>query len=491
MGWTPRLAVADAEGAVYLRIARAVQADVRAGVLRQGDRLPGTRAVAKTLGVHRNTVLAAWQELEAQGWIGTRPSSGTFVTADLPPLPVAMAPAPPPRAAGFDVAPPPFVGSYGDTPPGALGLLAGKPDLRLVPGDLLGRAWRRVLASPRRAREVLAYGDPRGLPSLRRELTTMLAARRGVVVQPHGIAVTRGAQNALYLAAQALLRPGDVALVEELGFPPAWAALRAAGARIETVPVDAGGVRVDAVEAWIAAHGPPRAMYVTPHHQYPTMAILRPGRRARLLELAAAHRFAIIEDDYDNEFHFEGRPVRPLAAADTAGVVVYVGTLSKVLAPGLRLGYVVGAPEVIEAIVRVRRVVDRQGDRISEAAMAELLADGTVPRHIRRVRRVYQQRRAALAAVLDSELGHVLELGVPAGGLAFWSRVRDDAIDIAAWQRQCQERDVVFRIGQELHFRGEDPRHLRLGYAELNQDELVDAVRRMRAALDSMARTAG
>lgn len=481
MSWTPRLALGSEDGAVYLRIAEAIQADVKAGVLRVGDRLPGTRSVARSLGVHRNTVLAAWQELEAQGWIGTRPSSGTFVTADLPPLTPAEREGV--ASAGFDVELPPFVGTYGDSPPGALGLLAGKPDLRLVPGDLLGRAWRRTLASPRRAREVLAYGDPRGLPRLRRELATMLAARRGVATDEDRIVVTRGAQNALFLAAQALVRPGDVVLVEEMGFPPAWAAMQAAGATVAALPVDEGGLDVKALEAWIAEHGAPRAIYVTPHHQYPTMAVLRPGRRARLLELAARHRFAIIEDDYDNEFHFDGQPVRPLAAADTAGVVIYVGTLSKVLAPGLRLGYVVAAPEAIEAIARVRRVVDRQGDRISEAAMAELIEDGTVPRHIRRVRRVYRDRRAVLAELLQTHLGDVLELDVPAGGLAFWPRVLDDAIDIPAWQRRCQEAEVIFRIGQELHFDGADPRHLRLGYAALDEAELEEATRRMRAAL--------
>lgn len=482
MSWTPRLELGDRDGAVYLRIAGAIQADVRAGVLRRGDRLPGTRAVAKSLGVHRNTVLAAWEELEAQGWIGTRPSSGTFVTADLPPL-LEAAPAPKSEAAGFDVEPPAFVPTYGDSAEGALGLLAGKPDLRLVPGDLLGRAWRRVLATPRKAREVLSYGDPRGLPSLRRELTAMLAARRGVSADADRIVVTRGAQNALFLAAQAIVRPGDAVLVEEMGFPPAWAAFRSAGAAVHPVPVDAWGIRTDAIEQWIAAHGPPRAVYVTPHHQYPTMGVMGPGRRARLMELARRHRFAIVEDDYDNEFHYDGQPVRPLAASDDAGVVVYVGTLSKVLAPGLRLGYVVAAKPVIEAIARVRRVVDRQGDRISEAAMAELLADGTVPRHIRRVRRIYRQRRLVLAQELRRQLGHVLELEVPPGGLAFWARVTDDGVDIAAWQARCLERDLVFRIGQELHFDGTDPRHLRLGYAALDESELIEAVRRMRAAL--------
>ncbi len=484
MAWTPRIHLErPTEGAVYLHIAGAVQEDVRTGVLRRGDRLPGTRAVAKSLGVHRNTVLAAWQELEAQGWIATRPSSGTFVTADLPPLPATAAVTRVAGEAGFSVDLPPFVGSYGDVPAGALELEAGKPDLRLVPGDLLGRAWRRVLASPRRAREVLAYGDPRGLQRLRRELTAMLAARRGLAADEEGIVVTRGAQHALFLTAQALVRRGDTVLVEEMGFPPAWAALGSTGATVVPMPVDEGGLSVAAVERWIEQHGAPRAIYVTPHHQYPTMTALGPGRRAHLLRLATEHRFAVIEDDYDNEFHFEGQPVRPLAAADRAGVVVYVGTMSKVLAPGLRLGYVVASQPVIEAIARVRRVVDRQGDQISEAAMAELLADGTVLRHISRVRRVYRGRRQALAETLTDQLGDVLLPSPPPGGLAFWVRVLDDTIDIAAWHRRCEERGVVFRIGSELHFRGQDPRHLRLGYAALNEEELVEAVRRMRIAL--------
>jgi len=463
----------------FLRIARAVTADVQRGRLLPGARLPGSRRLAAALGVHRNTVLAAYDELASEGWLETREGSGTFVASDLPERRAAAPKSEAPTAPGFDLGPapaPPPPDPFADPPPGALLLNSGMPDLRLAPTAELARAYRRALR--RAGSSLLSYGDVRGLPRLRAALADMLRVRRGLPTADDQILVTRGSQMALHLVARALLGPGDRVAVEALGYPPAWQALRETGAELVPIPVDDQGLRVDALEAALA-DAPIRALYVTPHHQFPTMAVLPAPRRLRLLALAQAHRFAIIEDDYDNEFHYEGRPVLPLAASDRAGVVVYVGTLSKVVAPGLRIGWAAAPAPVIERMAILRRAVDRQGDQAVERAVAELLEDDTIPRHVRRMRRVYAARREAVLGELRERLAGALTVEAPAGGIALWPRVADD-LDADDWAAACRAEGVVIAPGRLYDIAGRYQPHFRLGFASLDDAEL-------RAAIEGMA----
>jgi len=465
---------------LFVQIAHAVSADIRRGRLRPGDPLPGSRTLADDLGVHRNTVLAAYRELESEGWIDSARARGTFVSRTLP--------EPTPRRAGqalrtgvparpaFDLAPGPE--GYFPMPraPGLLTLPGGVPDVRLVPAASLARAYRRALARP----DLLGYGDPRGLDELRRALADMLAATRGLACGPDDLMVTRGSQMALYLVARALLRPGDVVAVEDPGYRPAWEALRLTGARLVPIATDASGLDVDALAALLARE-PVRAVYITPHHQYPTTVTLAAGRRLQLLALARTHRVAIVEDDYDHEFHYEGRPVLPLASGDAAGSVVYIGTLSKVLAPGLRIGYLVAPQSLLERVIAVRSYTDLNGDRTLEAAAAELLASGEVGRHIRRARRMYQARRDALVHALTNRLDGVLRVTPPSGGMALWARVH--GVDPGAWARAAQPRGVAFQVGRQFSFEQRPLPHVRLGFAGLDERGLAEAVRRMALAL--------
>ncbi len=463
------------------RLAGAIVQAVRAGRLKPGARLPGSRRLAETMGVHRNTALAALRALEAEGWITTRPGAGTFVAADLPDVearPFAGPRPGTPAAPGFDFAAAPEA-PPAEPPPGALVLAGGVPDLRSVPVVALTRAWRRALTVA--GGTLLSYGPPHGHPALRAALAQMVTRLRGLTAGADDVLVTRGSQQALDLLARVLVRPGDVVAVEALGYPPAWSAFERAGARLVPLPVDDEGADVDALEAALAA-GPVRAVYLTPHHQFPTMVPLSPARRLRLLALATRHRVAVIEDDYDHEFHHVGRPLHPLASADDAGVVVYVGTLSKVLAPGLRAGFVVAPRPLIDRLAAERRVVDRQGDRALEAALAELLEDGEVQRHARRMRRVYGARRAALVEALRAHVGDALRFDQPPGGLALWARYVGD--DFAGWVRRCRERGVWFQTAAELcRPDATPPPCARLGFASLDEDALREAARRMGAAL--------
>lgn len=476
--WSPEITKTDQP--LFLQIADAVIRDVRRGQLREGDRLPSTRLVARQLGVNRNTVTAAWRELSSQGWIESHPRGTTRIASRIQ----ALSPARFEHSrAGFPVArqvPPPLV-----TPTaGALTLAGGRPDLRHFPVDAFARAWRTALRHSRG--RLLEYGDPQGHGGLRQALGAFLTGERGLRTQADGIVVTRGSQQALYLLSMALLRPGDRVAVERLGYPPAWEAFRASGAVLVPIDVDAEGMVVEQV-ADEASKGGLRMVYCTPHHQFPSMVTMSAPRRLALIEVARRHQIAVIEDDYDNEFHFHGRPVAPLASHDRHGVVLYVGTLSKVLAPGLRLGFLVAPREVIDAVISRRIGIDRQGDSATEAALALLFEDGTVGRHLRKMRRIYANRQLAAIEALNIHLKGRVQFERPAGGLALW--VTTGGVDPQRWQSEARALGVDFEIGRHYSLLSEDLPNLRVGFAALDEDEIDEAIARLASAREKVSST--
>jgi GntR family transcriptional regulator/MocR family aminotransferase len=477
---------AQDEGAalpMFLRIARAIARDARSGRLGKGARLPGSRELAGSLAVHRNTVIAAYRELLAEGFLQTSPGRGTFVATSLPEIkPRRWQGLPQARAqdrsrVGFAFTPwapapiPPVL------PKGTLALYGGIPDTRLVPRTAFARATRRALMSKL---DHLGYGDPRGELRLRVALAEKLRALRGLSLDADDLLITRGSQMALALIGRVLLGPGDVIAVEALGYQPAWRALSASGAKLRAVPVDAQGLDVGAL-AQLCAREPVRAVYVTPHHQYPTTVTMSAGRRMALLQLARERKLAIIEDDYDHEFHYEGRPVLPLASADDSGNVLYIGTMSKIFAPGLRVGYLLAPRAVREAALSARFDLDRQGDRITELALAELLEDGELQRHVWRARRVYRARRDHCVERIRAQLSHFLAVEPPSGGIALWARVAP-RLDIARFAEEALARGVVFQHGDVFSFSGKPTRHVRIGYGGLTEKEMTEAVSRLRKA---------
>src|ERR1051326_2183893 len=271
--------------AIFVQIVRAIVNDIKRGRLRAGDALPGTRTLARTLGVQRQTVVAAFNELYAEGWIVTHPARGTFVSPEFPdpsPQPFsARAGGTPSSAPAFDLPVAPPLDRPYDIAPGTLFFAPSRPDVRLAPADLIGRAYRRAIR--RGGRSLLSYAGPEGHPRLRAALRSMLAARRGLAAGMENICVTRGSQMGIALVAHALIRPGDVVAVEHLGYRPAWDVFRLAGARVVPIPVDSDGVSIDRIEQ-LNARTPLRAIYLTPHHQFPTTVTLSAARRLRLLD---------------------------------------------------------------------------------------------------------------------------------------------------------------------------------------------------------------
>jgi len=390
-----------------VQISGQLQAAVTAGVLRAGDRLPSSRDLAATLGVSRTVVTNAYARLFAEGWLEGRHGSGSYVADVTPPAP-APAPAPAPV-----LSPGPGPGPVGPTAPPAGTDAAGEPDWRLARSpaqsergliDLMpGIAWAEGIepAAWRRAwRQAGAHRpsrwpDPYGLPELREEIAAYLRRSRGLAVTPESVLVTQGVSSGLALLADALIRPGDAAGVEEPGYPTAREVLRRAGARVVPCRVDAHGLVPEDLPGGLAL------LYASPAHQYPLGGRLPVSRRQALIAWARATGALVVEDDYDSEFRYDVGPLPALRSMDP-DVIVYLGTASKMLATAFGAGWLVAPPALVDRLAALR---PRLGVRIPEPvqhAVLALLRSGDLERHVRKTRLEYARRRAALVEGLTA-----------------------------------------------------------------------------------------
>lgn len=372
-----------------------LRAAILAGWLKPGDKLPSSRALALELELGRNTVIAALEHLVAEGYVESRPGAGHAVAPALPeaPLegcaPLAEAPAADRqlsrRGRRLNA-----LQSGPDTSHPAL-FTPGVPALDLFPTD----AWRRALARAARiwGTRLLTPSDPLGWPELRAAVAAYLGPARGLSCSPDQVMILGSARQAVALAAQLLADPGERAWLEEPGFIGARASLSGAGIEIVPVPVDQDGLDV---AAGISRAPDARLAYVSPSHQYPLGTRLTLARRLALIDWASASGGWIIEDDYDGEFSLAGRPLTALAGLDRAHRVLYIGTFSKSLFPGLRLGYMVLPADLVPAFRSVRVMSDGHPPTLSQAALADFIASGAFTAHIRRMRRAYAERQAAM-----------------------------------------------------------------------------------------------
>ena len=457
----------DSGRALYLRIADRIISLIRAGRLRPGDGLPASRQLAAALGVNRKTVVAAYTDVREQGYLTARQGSGVAVAAHLPPNPeVDPGSGEGQREkAGFR-----FV-AYTPLPPraprGWLRVTEGAPDVRLTDLGYLQTEMRR-LSRRGPGRELLRYGSAFGDELLREELATYLRNSRGLPIEADSVLITRGSQQGFHLATRLLFQGGGLLAVADLHYPAVAEIARACGAEILLLPLDAHGLVVGSLRDHPRL-SEVRAVYVTPHHQYPTTVVLAAERRLLLLQLAAGYGFAILEDDYDYDFQYAAAAQLPLAALDRDGTVLYLGSFSKILAPNVRVGYLCGPPDFIRSAAAFRALTDRQGDLLLERALARYLAEGEVQRHLRRVLPVYRQRRDQLVAGLG--------ISPPTGGMAVWA---PGPTHLAPGVLQARARERHIWLEPALSWMAGSG-HLRLGFAALDEEEidrLLDLFRR-------------
>lgn len=398
------------EKTVFLKLTNLISQGILSGRLVQGTMLPGSRSLSKELGINRKTVQAVYEELEAQGWLVTRPRKGTFVADVLP----EKKPQIEPRAdRKVIINEKPIIQEVIQRPHND-----GVPDPRLIPYELFSRAYRHALIKITQ-NQYMGYGDPRGMAELRQALKQMLSMEHFMNVAEDEICIVRGSQMGIFLASRALPNRQGVIVVEELYYPSAVKAFQSNGFQVMSVKLDDQGIVIEDLERILKEHSV-AAIYTTPHHQYPTTVTMTMSRRLQLLELSKKWGFYIIEDDYDHEFHYDSRPMPPLASLPHSELVIHVGSLSKVFAPGIRLGYIVAAPTIIQTITEDILLIDRQGNNITELALADLMQRGEIKRHIRKMKKIYQLRRDHALAEFQRVFAESIQIQPPAGGMALW-----------------------------------------------------------------------
>jgi GntR family transcriptional regulator/MocR family aminotransferase len=423
---------------VYQRL----RTQIAEGTLPAGARLPSTRALAADLGVSRTTVTSAFEQLAAEGYIETAPGRAARVARNTAPLPARQA------VAAREHRDPPVplserLSAFGQRVAATeLPAPGGTERLRVdflygvvAASDFPALAWRRAHQREALQRPAgLHYAAAEGEAPLRLALQAYLARARGLACTAEQIVIVNGSQQALDLCARVLLDPGDAVVVEDPGYGAARQCFSAAGAQVQPVPVDEHGLSTRHLPE--AARGV-RLAYVTPSHQFPLGGVLPVGRRRELLEWAGRCGAWVIEDDYDGEFRYGVRPIDALQALDTTGTVLYVGTFSKALSPQLRLGYLVLPPALVPVFRRAKRLADRHAAVADQRVLAALIDSGAYERHVRRLRRAHERRRAALLDAISRHLPPDVQVTGAAAGLhlVLWLPmlpVRDEAALVAA-----------------------------------------------------------
>ena len=458
----------DLTGEIYRQLRKAIID----GVLCPGDRLPPSRELARRLSVSRTTVTVAYERLAAEGYVSSRVGAGTVVSFGT-------------KAAGSRrtrklsgvLRPRPVWDTIGIPRPydrlPQFSFVTGTPDASLFPHQ----AWRRLVSRELRSQGVGDgnYGDAAGHTALRRAIARHIAISRGLQASPDDVTITNGTQQALDIMARLLLAPGDRVAVEDPGYHPPARLFRTLGAQVTGVPVDADGLVVEALPRNT------RFVYVTPSHQYPLGVTMSMPRRQALLDWARRTNAAIIEDDYDSEFRFGGRPIEPLYTLDTTGRVVYIGSFSKTMLPALRLGFIVTPPSLSAAAHKAKHVMDWHTNLLLQASLARFIDDGLFARHVRKAGGTYRKRHEMILEILQRDFADVLDVVPSAAGLHITATARrHSAEEISRIARQALLKDVALHRLSQFGIDAPAPPGLVLGYGAIATENIEEGLAHLR-----------
>lgn len=452
---------------LYMQIVNDMLRRISSGILKPEEMLPPTREWALELGVSRKTIVRATELLLIKGKLYSKERQGLFVSN---PKAKVEAGKKPQEMAKTETLPKakeeriPTVNSNA-----RIVVNDGFPDTRMQPFMEFSRAYRKIFNRMAQWRQ-LGYNDSAGYPKLRAAMSDFLWKSRGVDVHEHEFALVRGSQMALFLIANSVLAPGDVVAIEAPGYGMAYEVFRRAGLELEGVPVDKHGIDVERLER-LCQEKPITAVYMTPRFQYPTTATLSMGRRQKLREMSLKYGFIVIEDDFGAEYTFTDHKQMALSSMLHKRHYIYIGTFSKVFAPGIRLGYVSASADIIQQIVEYRSIIDIHGDNILERAMLELIENGDMKRHIRGAVRVYKERLAFITAEIKRQLGSRVEYKKPGGGLAIWIGLgkKKDADTVRAMMLAKGIDIPVFTLD-------DGSIGVRIGYASMDENEIVEVI---------------
>ncbi len=479
---------------LFRQLYGSLRAAILAGRLEGGTRLPPTRQLAQELEISRKTVVNAFEQLISEGYLEGKVGSGTYVARVLPEELLQVHRRTPSTASATPTAPRiPHLSSWGASlasrtirpPDTGCAFQPGVPALEEFPNKLWSRleahSWRVV------AREQLCDGDPVGYRPLREAIASYLKAVRGMTCEPEQVMIMTGMHQALALTCKMILTPGETVCMEDPGPVVVQQILTDAGAVVVPLAVDQSGLSVERLAAAEQGGKSARLVYVTPSHQYPLGVTMSLSRRLALLQWAARTGAWIVEDDYDSEYRYAGRPLAALQGLDQVGCVLYMGTFSKVLFPALRLSYLVVPAATRDLFARGRAALGRQAPLMEQVVLTEFFTEGHFARHLRRMNGIYQERQAALIEAVRQRLAGELEIKPTGTGLHVMGWLPLGVDDRSVWQLAMARG--VDAPPLSLHARLPQPRGgLVMGYACVRPPEIRAGVERLALALEAMRR---
>ncbi|MBP4139192.1 MocR-like pyridoxine biosynthesis transcription factor PdxR [Flavobacterium geliluteum] len=443
------------EKALYIQIADAIIVAIKKGNLKQGDALPGSRTLSKIIGVNRNTLILAIDVLLAEGWLISKERVGIFVSEN-----TFLE-----NTFEKDIISKTEIINLKSKP--NIIFDDGLPDTQIAPIKELSKSYKDIF-NRKGKWQLMGYSNELGDEEFRNAICHMLNFKRGMNLTHDNVCITRGSQMAMYLTAHVLLDTDSYVLIENPGYKPAWDVFEKAGAKLLPLTIERDGLNIDEVHSYLKKYGfKIKAIYTTPHHQFPTTVTLSLAKRLELVELSNIWGFTIIEDDYDNEFHYANRPILPISSLENLNNYVYIGTFSKIIAPALRVGFIASSNNLINKVGNLRKVIDVQGDNIMEQALLQLIKDGDVKRHLKKSTAIYKNKRDEFDVLLKYYLEDKISYTKPEGGLAFWV-IPNNGLKINSIYSNLIKRDVQI-INPESFSYKETINGLRLGFGSLTK----------------------
>ncbi|MDB4919358.1 PLP-dependent aminotransferase family protein [Mucilaginibacter sp.] len=464
--------------AVFKQLASQLVLLIQKGTLMPDMQLPSTRLLAADLGLHRKTIMAAYNDLITEDWIISKERKEYRVSTLLPIIKPrsyadkAKSSYKAKSAVSFDKLE--YVPSLTKISANYKVIVNdGFPDVSIFPIERVSAEYRRLLTL-QHLKTASASLNIDGCPVFKDALSIFLNDTRGLNIEPDNLMVTRGAQMAIYIAASMIIKPGDKVLVTTPSYFLADAVFRQLGAELITIPMDDDGADVDAI-AEALQYNKVKLLYIIPHHHHPTTVTLSSPRRTRLLEIINAHQLTVIEDDYDYDFQYQYSPYLPLASGAHGGNVIYIGSLTKVLGPNFRIGYMISTPDFLRSAIKLKTLIDMRGDVLMEEIIASLMQSGEFSRFIMKANKLYRHRCNYAANLLTNELAHLVEFKKPQGGMALWLKF-NEKYQLAHIIKKSAGLGLQF-TGRG-YFKGKDLTYdaIRFGFAAMNEQEIEFAV---------------
>jgi GntR family transcriptional regulator/MocR family aminotransferase len=474
---------------VYIQVSQQMVNAIQRKYLTKGTMLPGTRVLGQLLKVHRNTAVAIYEELSAQGWVEIIPNKGTFIIE--PSLKTAKIKAPSQKinapyayakTTGFPFQKSFHLASTIQLTKAKYAINDGKPDVRLHPVHQFTRWYS---AAMKRKTLVNKWNKPNedSYALFQTQLSNYLNATRGFHIKPNNLLSTRSSEMSLYIVSQLLIKQGDIVLVGNLSNYASNMIFQQAGATIKTIPVDGDGLDIEYIKKHFIKNSI-RCVYVCAQRDYPTTATLSAERRLALLQLAVVYGFAIIEDDYDYDFQFEGSAMLPMASAGANGMVIYLGKLGQSLFPSFQTGFVIAPENLISEATNYLQLLDKQGDLIQEQMLSELIIEGEIYRLMKKNVVIYKQRRNYLCGLLTESFTNIAHWEIPAGGLAIWLQFHSH-ISLVKLAEEAEKNDLF--IPKTILYQDKNTCAIRFGFGHLDTEEMTLVLQKLKSAYDKVS----